>query len=81
MVCRLSKSCSIWSSLLTWKDIRICGVVIEASTVDGSALSIERVTFPEFTRTRERPNADSKTPQDQVRVASSEEGQVAETAE
>lgn len=36
------------------KDIRICGVVLEIDTADGSALSIERVTFPDFARTRER---------------------------
>lgn len=41
-------------------DIRICGVVIEASTVDGSALSIERITFPDFTRTREKPANDTQ---------------------
>lgn len=43
------------------KDVRICGVVLEIDTTDGSALSIERVTFPEFARTRERSTSARST--------------------
>lgn len=57
------------------KDVRICGVVIEVSTVDGSALGIERIVFPDFNRRREATHG---VPQETANQGIEEKPQVIE---